>query len=208
MNIGERIRELRIKKNMSQSDLAEKLGVSRQSISKWETNNSVPEINKLVDMGKLFEVSIDELVCGTECGNLPEEQLAEVNRHTGDSHLSRNRAVGIALLIVASVIFLIFLILTGPLYALIFAFPFLILGVICFFIKKHTGFWCGWALFIQVYTYFRYATGIRFWWAFTPWIYRKGLEIHAIIAWCMTLGLFALVGFTVKFFYKKEENKK
>lgn len=202
MNIGERIHDLRIKRNMSQSDLAEALGVSRQSISKWETNTSIPEINKLVDMGKLFGVSLDELVCGTECGNPSETQQAEVNGHTAHSQIPNSRMVGIILLIAAAVIFLVFLILADLLAALIFASPFFTLGAMCFFIKKHLGLWCGWALYIQVYTYFRYATGIRFWWAFTPWIYRDDLVIHAIIAWCMTLGLLTLVGFTIKLLYK------
>ncbi len=42
---------------------------------------------------------------------------------------------------------------------------------------------CGWMLWLLFYVYLRYATGIRFWWIFLPWIYRNGLEIHALIAW-------------------------
>ena len=49
---------------MSQLDLADALEVSRQSVSKWETGTAVPELDKLVKMAKLFEISLDELVNG------------------------------------------------------------------------------------------------------------------------------------------------
>ena len=66
MSLGERIYQLRIEKGMSQGDLADALEVSRQSISKWETNASVPELDKLVRMSEVFGVTLDELVTGKE----------------------------------------------------------------------------------------------------------------------------------------------
>ena len=56
------INRLRMKCGMSQDALAEKLGVSRQSVSKWETDGAVPELEKLVRLAELFGVSLDELV--------------------------------------------------------------------------------------------------------------------------------------------------
>ena len=64
MTLGEKISSLRGAANMSQGDLAEKLNVSRQSISKWETDASVPELDKLIRMSEFFEISLDELVYG------------------------------------------------------------------------------------------------------------------------------------------------
>ena len=64
MNLGENIYRLRTEKNMSQGDLADALEVSRQSVSKWENNSAVPELEKLVKMAELFEVSLDSLVTG------------------------------------------------------------------------------------------------------------------------------------------------
>lgn len=64
MNLGENIYRLRTEKNMSQGDLADALEVSRQSVSKWENNSAVPELDKLVKMAELFGVSLDELVSG------------------------------------------------------------------------------------------------------------------------------------------------
>lgn len=64
MSLSENIYRLRTEKNMSQLDLADALEVSRQSVSKWETGTAVPELDKLVKMAKLFEISLDELVNG------------------------------------------------------------------------------------------------------------------------------------------------
>ena len=62
MSLGERIYKLRTEKNLSQGELADALEVSRQSISKWETNGSVPELDKLVKLSEVFGVSLDELI--------------------------------------------------------------------------------------------------------------------------------------------------
>ena len=62
MKFSEKLFELRRQKGMSQEDLADKLNVSRQTISKWETGSTTPEMEKLIEMSKLFEITIDELV--------------------------------------------------------------------------------------------------------------------------------------------------
>ena len=62
MNLGEKIILCRKKAGMSQVDLADALGVSRQSVSKWETDESKPDINKLPALAKVLNVSIDWLL--------------------------------------------------------------------------------------------------------------------------------------------------
>lgn len=62
MNLAEKIQQLRKRNNFSQEQLAEKLGVSRQSISKWESGQSVPEIDKIVQLSDFFEVTTDYLL--------------------------------------------------------------------------------------------------------------------------------------------------
>ncbi|MDD4570688.1 MAG: helix-turn-helix transcriptional regulator [Tepidanaerobacteraceae bacterium] len=52
---------LRTEHRLSQGDLAEKMGVSRQSVSKWETGSSVFDLDKLVALSELFDVSLDTL---------------------------------------------------------------------------------------------------------------------------------------------------
>lgn len=66
MNIGEKIYNLRKKKNMSQEDLASILNVSRQTISKWETGESNPDIDKIVPLCNFFEISTDEFLKGRD----------------------------------------------------------------------------------------------------------------------------------------------
>ena len=62
MTLGQRIQELRKRHNLSQEALGEKLGVSRQAISRWEMDGAVPEVDKLTAMGKLFGVSLNDLL--------------------------------------------------------------------------------------------------------------------------------------------------
>ncbi|MFQ7237306.1 MAG: helix-turn-helix transcriptional regulator, partial [Enterococcus hulanensis] len=56
---GEKIQMMRTEHDLSQKELAEKLGVSRQAIAKWETNRGIPDIENLKRIAQLFEVSID-----------------------------------------------------------------------------------------------------------------------------------------------------
>lgn len=62
MNLGERIKALRKQNNLSQEQLAEKLNVSRQAVSKWESNIAYPDISNLVLLREIFGVTLDYLI--------------------------------------------------------------------------------------------------------------------------------------------------
>ena len=62
MKFGDNLRNLRKSKNMSQEDLATKVNVSRQSVSKWETSEAYPEMNNILELCKIFHCSINDLV--------------------------------------------------------------------------------------------------------------------------------------------------
>ena len=62
MTLGEKLSKLRKENNYTQEQLADVLGVSRQSISKWESDIAYPETEKLIELGKLFECSMDYLL--------------------------------------------------------------------------------------------------------------------------------------------------
>ncbi len=64
MNLGERLFELRKAKNLTQDDMAEKLNVTRQTVSKWETNQSTPDFDKIMPLCELFEIGVEELLTG------------------------------------------------------------------------------------------------------------------------------------------------
>lgn len=83
MTLGQRIQEMRKTMGLSQEGLGEKLGVSRQAISKWESDGAVPEVDKLIALGRLFGVSLNELLqvdCPTETPEEEERSAVEYTR--------------------------------------------------------------------------------------------------------------------------------
>lgn len=62
MTFAEKLKTIRKQLGMSQEQLADKLGVSRQAITKWETNIGIPDIENLIAISKLFNMTIDELL--------------------------------------------------------------------------------------------------------------------------------------------------
>ena len=66
MTIADRIQSLRKQKGMSQEELADSVGVSRQSVSKWESEQATPDLDKVVIMSELFDVTTDYLLKGIE----------------------------------------------------------------------------------------------------------------------------------------------
>lgn len=66
MNIADRIQYLRKQKGYSHEELADKVGVSRQAVSKWESEQSTPDLEKVITMSELFEVTTDYLLKGIE----------------------------------------------------------------------------------------------------------------------------------------------
>lgn len=64
MTLGERLTELRKKMNLSQEDVAEKLNVTRQTVSKWELDQSTPDFDKILPICKLYNITSEELLTG------------------------------------------------------------------------------------------------------------------------------------------------
>lgn len=71
-SVGERLLALRNMYGLTQEDLAEQLNVSRQSISKWELNKTLPDVEKLIQLSEMYQVSIDFLIKGEE-DNIDEQ---------------------------------------------------------------------------------------------------------------------------------------
>ncbi len=76
MTLAQQIQALRKEKGLSQEELGEKLGVARQSVSKWESGATVPELDKLIAMSRLFGVSVGSILGLEETGE-PERELTE-----------------------------------------------------------------------------------------------------------------------------------
>ena len=62
MNFAEKLKNARKMTGMSQEALAEKLGVSRQAVTKWETERGIPDIENMMILSKLFGISVDEFL--------------------------------------------------------------------------------------------------------------------------------------------------
>ncbi|MFR1297420.1 MAG: helix-turn-helix domain-containing protein [Coprobacillus cateniformis] len=84
MKLYENLSSLRKQKGYSQEEFAYLLGVSRQSVSKWESGASIPELEGLVEIANIFEISLDELVKGEKAviqgAVISDEQLHRVLR--------------------------------------------------------------------------------------------------------------------------------
>lgn len=84
MTFAEKLAELRKQHGWSQEELGERLGVTRQTVSKWELGSTTPEMEKLAAMGELFGITLDELVRGGESynvtGDVPEQKVIVVKK--------------------------------------------------------------------------------------------------------------------------------
>lgn len=83
MTLGQHLTHLRTGRGWSQDVLAEQLGVSRQSVSKWETDSSVPDLDKLLGLSELFGVTLDELVKGPAEDGRADTESEDVPSDTG-----------------------------------------------------------------------------------------------------------------------------
>jgi transcriptional regulator with XRE-family HTH domain len=115
MDISEKILQLRKAKGFTQEELAEKLNVSRQSVSKWESGQSVPELEKLVTLCEVFQVSadyllkpseLDQLSIKTEMLEKQQQELAMESRKRKEKQFCIWSCVGIYLTAFALLILL------------------------------------------------------------------------------------------------------
>ena len=115
MDVSEKILQLRKANGFTQEELAEKLNVSRQSVSKWESGQSVPELEKLVALSEIFQVSTDHLLKPSELDQLSiktemlekqQQELAAENRKRREKQFCIWSCVGIYLIAAALIVLL------------------------------------------------------------------------------------------------------
>ena len=201
MTLGQRITAYRTKARLSQDSLAELLEVSRQSVSKWETDTSVPELGKLVRLSQVFGVSLDELIMGEPAAkeNDPQPQMgytaplqdAEAMAETLRSH--RQKIAGIVLLAVGGVACIL------QIGLLMLAWPLLLIGLLCLFSKRVTGLGIGWLLWLSVVVMSYGFTSVNLLMVFHPEIYGI-VTVRMVIAWLLWLWLAALIAVSIRRF--------
>ena len=100
MEIGKKLKDARIKSGLTQEEIAEKLNVSRQTISNWENEKSYPDIISVIELSSLYSISLDDLLKGDE----------EMKKHLEESTnvvKSNQKLFGVILLNIVIVILLI-----------------------------------------------------------------------------------------------------
>ena len=89
MNVSERIQELRKQKGVSQEELANELGISRQAVSKWESGQSFPELDNIIALSDYFGVSADHILKGTDTPQVTKTQTPIPPKHRSPTELMR-----------------------------------------------------------------------------------------------------------------------
>ena len=158
MSLGENIYNLRVEKNLSQGGLADALDVSRQSVSKWENNSAVPELDKLVKMAEIFGVTIDQLVTG----QAPETTRAEQPSCESPASITdqagryARRTLGIVLVSFGLLTFLVFAVLSFLVdvvfeSCILLSAPFVAAGLILALCRHNPGYYCSLLLYFPAF---------------------------------------------------------
>jgi len=105
MELCERLTELRKKANLSQEKLAEMLNISRQAVSKWESGASNPDINNIIQLGKLYGVSTDYIILGktqeTESTISSDRPNQTIEKQPNKSYFQVNRFIWLGLSVIS-----------------------------------------------------------------------------------------------------------
>ena len=149
MSIGNNIYKLRTAKNLSQGDLADQLDVSRQSVSKWETDAAVPDLDKLMKLCDEFGVSLDE-IAGRKT-NFEETKNINTSK---EKTSSAQKIIGYILFtfsLLLGVVLLIFGHNPGDYIILLpVALSIMVCGLLCLFAGNKAFYWCMWAIFAPI----------------------------------------------------------
>lgn len=152
-SIGERIYEIRKKRNLSQGELADKLDVSRQTVSKWENNICLPEVEKLLQLSEVLGVTTDYILKGvTEKETAKEKEtvyvyIKEPTDEAGEKKRTSRRNAGIVLLLVGGLATVALLVI-GLLIPAILTGTVCLVGIILAFGEKHPILTAAWTVYI------------------------------------------------------------
>lgn len=202
MSLGSNICRLRTEKNLSQIDLANALCVSRQSISKWETDGSVPELDKLLKLSRLFDITLDELVTG-EKPALPSAATLPPKRSLLHSPV---RIIAGGLFFASFLLHALKYLSSGVsslYYIAFYILPPLLCGLICLAVPKRVPLWCGWIIYAAADLYWLRASGLN--WRvilLTPVYDPFQNYIRLAIAWGQFLGMLLMIVWTLLSFRK------
>ena len=196
MDLGERLYQLRKARNLSLGEVADALGVSRQSVSKWENNTSVPELDKLVKLGELFGLTLDELVKG-EAAPAPAGRPERPRPVSGPA--GGRRIAAIVLLVCGGVGSLLFCT-----TLLIYLTLWLVLaGLLCWHAREHLGLCLGLSLWLFGVLFFQTGTALSPWDIFYPISYRFYPPFYLFLDWLVFGLLLLMLGLALRAVWRR-----
>ena len=207
-SMGERIYELRKQNNMSQGDLADALDISRQTISKWENNMSVPELDKVIRLCEVFSVSSDYVLRGIsndEKTSKEEQKQTIIKEQTVIIEKKADIRTIFASGLLINAMFFLFL------YPKLFYIP-LFFGAVAAILlrcKKHAVYYSLWLVFICVNIFCSLGTAGGMDIIFDSTLYTSEYTYLIIISYLLWISLFALIAWGIRIIKgkRKEQNK-
>ena len=181
MHLREQIYRLRTARGLSQEGLAERLGVSRQSVSKWETGAAVPDLERLMKLCDLFGVSLDELTGRTaeRAGDKAEDFTAPPPAST----VPQTKIVGYILLGVSLLGGLLLMLFQLVEVLLLVALPMLVCSILCLSVRRRAGYWCLWVVWMTVTFFLFFGVSLRAGGVLFPWVALLLLGVNGAVAW-------------------------
>lgn len=200
-NFGERIYDLRNRNNMSQGALADKLDVSRQTVSKWENNMCLPEAEKLLQLSEIFNVSTDYILKGITIVE-PEPVYIYVKDPESENISKHNerivrKYVGIIIAIIGALLTLWMALVGGWLF-IVFTGALMLLGILFARDSKHPWLIVSWVAYVLLIIALPFCSGISPLNIFNPLIYTEGYITHLLWTWGIWIALAILILCTIK----------
>lgn len=209
MTIGQRISELRKERSYSQEYVAEQLGVSRQAVSKWETDLSVPDTNNLIGLSELFDVSVEYIATGKKPDPvqqvLPEvriEYVPVLQRPT----LGVQKILGLILLTVGLLSLLLGVLMESILFLGI-SVVLLVTAVIFLAVRRYAWLVVLWTLLTLAFFGASILTTSNIFAVFDPDYYRGGINSTILFSF-LFYALFISLGLLTALIIRRDKRKK
>lgn len=143
MNLGQRLLELRKSKQLSQEEVAFKLNVTRQTVSKWETDQSTPDFDKIIPLCELYGITTEELLTGKKEDNISLKINEEETDYNNKGKMAKGIVFGVLLYFIAVAwmmvsipVFMVNPVLSSAVFLLICGIATLIIVYTCIIYKK------------------------------------------------------------------------
>ncbi|MBE6785696.1 MAG: helix-turn-helix transcriptional regulator [Ruminococcaceae bacterium] len=200
--MGERIYALRKQNNMSQGDLADRLEVSRQTVSKWENDSSLPELDKIIRLCELFKVSSDYVLRGiTEDAESKEKEQTVIKEKTViiERHTDIKAVFSTGLIINA--LFFLFISPKSFYIPLLFG----AVAAVLLLCKKHPVYFSLWLVYVYINVFCSLTTAGGIDLIFDKSAYTAEYAPLLAVSVLLWITLFALVGWGIRILNNKRK---